>query len=163
MATGAPSSSQNSKPITACEMARILLEAPETDVLAPGSPAGLVRHSGTVDAPVTHKALAEPRQCDACDDGWALLEEDALCDGHYERALGYKDRVQTYINQNPNCTIDDLRSHFGCPEATLRICLHLLVDRHEIRGTDPYACDASQGRDQMLAYSTIHLPLRSSE
>jgi len=135
MTTGAPSSSRHSKP-DACEMVRVLLEDPESDVLAPGFSADLVCQSGTANAPIAHSMLPEPGQCEDCDDGWALLEEDVLCDGHYERALDYKVRVQTYINQNPNCTIDDLRSHFGCPEATLRICLHLLVDRHEIRGTD---------------------------
>ena len=162
MATGAPSASRSSKP-DACEMARVLLGDLETAVLAPDISAELVSHGGTAHAPVAHRTLAEPRECDACDDGWALLEEDALCDGHYERALGYKDRVQTYINRHPHCTMDDLRGHFGCPDATLRICLHLLVDRYEVRGVDPYACGASQGHDQLPTYSTIHLPLRTSE
>jgi hypothetical protein len=128
-------------------MARALLEYPRTDALAPSSSADLVRHSDTADAPVAHRALAAPGDCDACHYGWALLENDALSDGHYERALSYKDHVQTYIKRHPHCTMDDLRGHFGCADAALRICLHLLVDRHEIQALGPYACGASQGHD----------------
>jgi len=64
MAQKAHSEPRSTKP-DACETAKVLLEAPDCTK-------GLT----------THRTLSEPGECDACDDGWALLEEDALSDGH---------------------------------------------------------------------------------
>jgi hypothetical protein len=134
MADGAISATRGSEPV-ACGMARVLLEDPDLSSATP------------------HRTLPVPGECDACGDGWAQLEDDVQRNGDYEHA------VQAHISRHPNCTPGDLQSQLGCLEATLHVCLHVLVDCVQIQGVAPYACVASTEDDEWLTYRTKHLPL----
>jgi len=140
MANGAVSETRLSEP-DACEMVRALLEDVDTN------------------STTLHRTLAVPGECDACDDEWAQLEDDIQRNGDYEHAVRLTDSVQAHISRHPNCTPGDLQSQLGCLEATLHVCLHVLVDCVQIQGVAPYACVASTEDDESLTYRTKHLPL----